>query len=165
MRLIASALVLLSAASLTACSGGHHASPHASGAAAVTRWWNDGGQAVGSTIDPSNPTAAAKALHPSRQVYCDMLRQTIKAGHSILPGVSASSPALLTSTEAFLAELQSVAPPEVSGSWRVLGATVVELVKSGGKSAASLNAAQISSAAATVSNDAKSRCGVSLAAS
>jgi len=52
----------------------------------------------------------------------------------------------------------------VSGSWKVLGATVVQLVKSGGKGAASMNASQISSAATTVSNDAKSRCGVSLAA-
>ena len=130
----------------------------------VTRWWNDGGHSAGSRIDPANPTASAKSLHPSRQVYCDMLRQTVKAGHSILPGVSANSPALLTSTEAFLADLQGVAPAEVSAQWKVLSASVLALVKSGGKSTAGVDAAQVSTAAATVATDAKSRCGVNLAA-
>jgi len=93
-----------------------------------------------------------------------MLRQTVKAGHSILPGVSANSPALLTSTEAFLADLQGVAPAEVSAQWKVLSASVLALVKSGGKSTAGVDAAQVSLAAATVATDAKSRCGVNLAA-
>ena len=165
MRLAAAVLALAAGLSLTACSGGH-ASPSASASdsgVAATRWWGDGAQGVGSTIDPKDPTAAAKNLHPSRQTYCEILKQTVSAGHSILPGASANSPALLASTEAFVAELQGVAPAAVSQAWKLLGATVLSLVETGGKNAAAGDVAQLSTAVTTVANDAKTQCGVSLA--
>ena len=165
MKLVAAGLALAAGLSLTACSGGHGGStPNPSDTAvAATRWWGDGAQAVGSTIDPKNPTAAAKNLHPSRQTYCQILKQTVSAGRSILPGATAGSPALLASTEAFVAELQGVAPAQVSEAWKLLGATVLSLVESGGKSGSAGNAAQLGTAVTTVANDAKTNCGVSLA--
>lgn len=150
---------------LPACSASHPSTPgpRSTGAPAV-RWWGGSATPPGSTIDPKDPTAAAAGLQPSRATYCQMLRQTLAAGHTILPGVSASDPALLTSTEAFLAELQHVAPSEVSGAWSVLDQTVVALVKSGGRSAGTSDGTAIAAATKTVANDAKSRCGVSLSA-
>jgi hypothetical protein len=56
-------------------------------------------------------------------------------GRSIFPSVTANDPALLTSTRAFSAELEAVAPSSVAGPWQVLGSAVINLVESGGDSA------------------------------
>ena len=165
MKLIVSVVALAAAVSLTSCSGGQGHPASTVSATPATRWWSDGAEAAGTTIDPNNPSAAAKNLHPSRPAYCSMLKQTLTAGHSLFAGVTGSSPALVASTEAFIAELEGVAPAEVSSSWKVLGTSVLALVQSGGKTASATSAAQIDSAVTTVANDAKTRCGVSLAAS
>lgn len=56
------------------------------------------------------------------------------AGTSNRPDVTANDPALLTSTRAFTAELEAVAPSSVAGPWQVLGRAVITVVESGGDS-------------------------------
>lgn len=93
-----------------------------------------------------------------------MLKQTVNAGKSILPGATANDPRLLASTEAFVAELQAVAPSQVSQQWQTLGEVLVQFVKSGGKSAGTTSPATLTAAATAISNDAKTRCGVDISA-
>jgi hypothetical protein len=135
-----------------------------SSALTATRWWSNRANPVGSSLDTVHPEAGAAGLSTSPTDYCGMLRQTVAAGRSILPGVTANDPALLTSTRAFLAELEAVAPAPVAGPWRVLGPAVITLVESGGDSAAvkTVDAAAVSAAARTVAADAKRSCGVDL---
>jgi hypothetical protein len=131
---------------------------------AATRWWSNGAVTEGSTIDPKNPTAARSRLQPSRGEYCAMLKQTVAAGKSILPGATADDPALLTSTKAFVAELEAVAPSSLTGPWKVLGGAVLTLVGSGGDTAKvkGIDAAAVRRSATTVAADAKHSCGVDL---
>src|SRR5207237_72463 len=83
-------------------------------------------------------------------------RQTLAAGHTILPNVTANDPALLTSTKAFVAELEAVAPSDLAGSWKVLGSAVLTFVQSGGDSTKvqGIDAAAVRTAASTVAADA-----------
>jgi hypothetical protein len=133
-------------------------------AAVATRWWSNSATKAGTRIDVKNPQAAARQLHGSKADYCSMLEQTVAAGKSILPNVTANDPALLTSTKAFVAELEAVAPSMVAGAWKVLGGAVVALVSSGGDTTKvkGIDAAAVSRAAATVAADAKRSCGVDL---
>jgi hypothetical protein len=157
---------------VAACGGGGSAStPTAAGAAApgssglvATRWWSNSADRAGSRIDPAHPDAAAAKLSPSRLDYCGMLKQTVAAGRSILPGATADDPALLASTKAFVAELEAVAPPAVAGPWRVLGSAVVAIVGSGGNTRAikEVDAAAVQTAAGKIAADAKRSCGVDL---
>ena len=135
--------MLAVAGSAAACTGGHQAdqattapSTNSSTAAVsttiATRWWSNSAAQSGSRIDPAHPDAVASKLHPSRSDYCQMLKQTLAAKKSILPGVAATDPALLASTKAFVSELEAVAPTPVTGSWRLLGSAVTSLVASGG---------------------------------
>jgi hypothetical protein len=135
-----------------------------SSAAVATRWWSNSATKAGTRIDVKNPQAAARRLHGSKADYCSMLGQTVAAGKSILPNVTANDPALLTSTKAFVAELEAVAPSMVAGAWKVLGGAVVALVSSGGDTTKvkGIDAAAVSRAAATVAADAKRSCGVDL---
>jgi hypothetical protein len=135
-----------------------------SSALVATRWWSNSANSIGSTLDPQDPEAGAAALSVSPIDYCRMLRQTVAAGKSILPGVTANDPALLTSTRAFLAELEAVAPTSVAGSWQVLGRAVITFVESGGGLAAVKrgDAAAVRKAASAVAADAKHSCGVDL---
>jgi hypothetical protein len=135
-----------------------------SSAAVATRWWSNSATKAGTRIDVKNPQAAARQLHGSKADYCSMLEQTVTAGKSILPNVTANDPALLTSTKAFVAELEAVAPSMVAGAWKVLGGAVVALVSSGGDTTKvkGIDAAAVSRAAATVAADAKRSCGVDL---
>lgn len=93
-----------------------------------------------------------------------MLRQTVAAGKSILSDVSAHDPALQTSAAAFVAEVQAVAPAEVSAAWKTLGSAVVAIVKSGGTNLAELNSSTVKAAANTVASDAKTNCHLDLSA-
>jgi hypothetical protein len=130
----------------------------------ATRWWSNSASQAGSTIDPKNPEGAAGRLQTSPTDYCGMIRQTLAAGHSILPNVTANDPALLTSTQAFLAELEAVAPSAVAGSWKVLGPAVLTIVHSGGDwtKVKGVDAAAVRKAASTVAAHAKHSCGVDL---
>lgn len=132
----------------------------------ATRWWSNTAEVAGSRIDPADPGAGAAKLHPSRSDYCGMLRQTLAAGHSILPGATATDPALRAAATAFVSELQGVAPGEVRASWQTLGTVLMTLVRPGGSASAlkGLDASKIRSAVTSVSADAKSRCGVDLSA-
>ena len=157
-----------------ACSGGSGASgglpsisfgsQSFSSALVATRWWSNSAHQVGSVLDTKHPEAGTAGLTVSPTDYCGMLRQTVAAGRSILPGVTANDPALLTSTRAFLAELEAVAPPSVAGPWQVLGHAVITFVESGGDSTAvkTVDAAAVRKAAGTVAADAKHSCGVDL---
>jgi len=157
-----------------ACTGGAGASDGApsisvgeqsfSSALVATRWWSNRMNKMGSVLDPKHPEAGAAGLSVSPTDYCGMLRQTVAAGRSILPGVTANDPALLTSTRAFLAELEAVAPDSVAGSWQVLGRAVITFVESGGDSTAvkTVDAAAVRKAASMVAADAKHSCGVDL---
>jgi len=174
-RRVAAVCAVVAVAPLAAaCTGGSGApgaapqitfdSQSFSSALVATRWWSNSANAVGSVLDPKNPTAGAADLSTSPTDYCGMLRETVAAGKSILPGVTANDPALLTSTRAFLAELEAVAPDSVAGSWRVLGNAVITFVESGGDSTAvkKVDAAAVRKAAGTVAADAKRSCGVDL---
>jgi hypothetical protein len=177
-------LLLATAATLAACSGSGSGSGSSSSGAptstgtssatasapvpqstVATRWWSNSAASAGSTIDPSDPTAAAGSLKPNRDEYCTMLKQTMAAGKSILPGATATDPRLITSTEAFLTELQKVAPAEVSHQWKTLSGALIQFVKTTGKSTGGVSTAEINSAAATISADAKARCHVDISAS
>jgi hypothetical protein len=135
-----------------------------SSALVATRWWSNSAHGVGTVLDPKNPEDGAAGLGPSSSDYCGMLRQTVAAGKSILPGVTAKDPALLTSTRAFVAELEAVAPASIAGSWQVLGPAVTTLVESGGDLASvkRVDVAAVRKAANTVAADAKRSCGVDL---
>lgn len=162
--------VLTVAVATVGCGGKHHSSAHSSTSASAaahvaTRWWSNAAAAVGSTVDPAHPDAAAAQLHPSQAAYCGMLKQTVAAGTSILPSLTATDPALLTSTEAFLAEIERVAPPTISGQWQVIGPALLLLVKSGGNPSAlpSLDLGALTKAANTIASDSLMNCGVNIA--
>lgn len=163
------AVCVLAAVSPTVagCSGGGSPAPKSTsavGAITPVRWWSNGQVDAGSTIALSGPDKAASKLLPSRSDYCSMLKQTVAAGRSILPGVTASDPALLASTKAFVDELQHVAPAAVAPSWRVLGSALVALVGSGGNPVGvqGIDAAAVQRAGSLVAADAKHSCGVDL---
>jgi hypothetical protein len=121
---------------------------------------------VGSAIDPAHPTSAAGALHPSQSDYCGMLKQTLQAGKSILPSGSGADPKLLTGSEAFVAELEAVAPSSVSAAWHVLGPVIIGLVKAGGTlpTASSADTAKNQQAVEAISADSKKNCKLDLSA-
>jgi hypothetical protein len=153
-----------SAAVPSSTAGGYGASIGTAPGATVTRWWGNSAESAGSTVDPADPAAAAADLKPSRDDYCEMLKQTVAAGHSLFPSASAADPALHTAAIAFVNELQHVAPTEVAASWQVLGNFIITLVQANGNPSAvqAVDSAKVSAAVATVSSDAQSRCGVSL---
>jgi len=164
--------VALLAGCLTACSGSSHSPsaatsgerPTGGTSVVATRWWSNAAGDQGSTV--STTTKVSKSLHPSRTVYCSMLRETMAAGKSVLPGATATSPALATTTQAFVNELQAVAPPAVAGAWHVLGPVLVDVVKSGGALAnlrTQIDANAVSAAAQTISADAHVGCHLELA--
>ncbi len=166
------ALLAAATMALSGCTGrsathkaaGTH-SPSGAVAAEATRWWSNSAVKVGSSIDPSRPQAAVARLHPSRTDYCTMLRETVSAGRSVLPGVGAADPSLLVATKAFVAELQRVAPAPVAPSWQVLGDVVVKLVASGGDIRnVRVDAAAVQRAGTTVAAHAKSTCHVNVSA-
>ena len=176
-RIVAACSVVTLVPGVAACTGGGSAQPQAAGlsvqtvltpAAAApvhaTRWWSNGAAVAGSSIDRRNPAALAGRLHTSQEQYCSMLRQTVRAGRTILPNVTAKDPALLASTTAFLAELEAVAPARVAGPWRVVGSAVITLVASGGDASKvhGVDAAAVREAVSTVAADAKHSCGVDL---
>jgi hypothetical protein len=174
-RRAAAACAILAIAPLAAACSGGGTSPSGDGtgvpstgptssALVAVRWWSNSASRAGSLIDPHDPEAAAAHLSASPADYCGMLRQTIAAGRSILPNVTANDPALLTSTKAFIAELEAVAPSGVAGSWKVLGSAVLTFVESGGDSTKvkGVDAAAVRKAESTVAADAKHSCGVDL---
>lgn len=154
------------------CSGGgsgthgRTVTPASQSGAVATRWWSDGAAPAGSTVDAAHPSAAAAKLHPSRPQYCTMLRQTVRAGRSVLPGVTAKDPALVATTRAFVAEVRGVAPGEVKAPWGVLGPAVIALVESGGDTSrvTGIDTAAVQRAAVAIAADSRSRCGVDLSA-
>jgi len=158
--------------SVAGCSGAHHGSSHAAKTSSAsspssfvaTRWWSNSAVTAGSKISSAHPDAAAADLHASRADYCGMLKQTVAAGKSILPGITATDPALLTSTKAFIAEIEQVAPAGITGQWQVLGPTVLALVKSGGDTTAlpSVDLGAVTKAADAISADSTKNCGVDL---
>ena len=154
-------------ASACSSSGTPHALPSPSASTssvAAVRWWSNSGTTAGSAISASNPLAVARTLHPSRTDYCGMLRQTVAAGKTILPGVTATDPALLTSTKAFIGELQHVAPASVAQPWQTLGSAVIALVTSGGGTTGvkGADAAAVQKASSAIASDAKHSCGIEL---
>jgi hypothetical protein len=112
----------------------------------------------------SAQTRAAAHWWSTGADYCTILRQTLRAGRSILPGVTAKDPALLASTKAFLADLEAAAPAAVAGPWHVLGHAVITLVASGGDptKVKGVDAAAVRRAASTVAAQARHSCGVDL---
>jgi hypothetical protein len=174
-RGVAACAALVVALSVAGCSGGSGSSKApapksgtagSSAAAAATRWWSNSAVTVGSPIDPADPGAAAAHLHPSQSDYCGMLKQTLDSRKSILPNASAGDPALLVSTEAFVAEIQQVAPAGITGSWQVLGPAIIGLIKSGGALPTSTagTTAQNLAAVEAVAADAKKNCNLDLSA-
>lgn len=93
-----------------------------------------------------------------------MLRQTVGAGRTVLSGATGKDPAAVVSTEAFLAELQAVAPAALAGPWRVVGDAVLTLVgaRGAGSTPPDVDAAGVRAAVSTVTADAQRTCGVEL---
>jgi hypothetical protein len=154
--------VIIASTTAGCTSSKHKTSPSGSGSSsAVQRWWSNSAVEVGSVIDPAHPTSAAGKLNSSRSDYCGMLKQTLQAGKAILPSGKADDPKLVIGTEAFVAEIQKVAPAEVSGSWQVLGPTILAIVKGGGNlpsGSTSVNAKNLLAAQA-INTDSKKNCG------
>ena len=158
-RVLPAALIAVAAVGLTACGGGGgHATT--SSAPVVARWWSNAAASPGSTVDPHDPGALAARLQPSQHDYCGMLAQTIAAGGSLLPGGTQSIP--LDTLQAFVDELQHVAPSGVASSWQVLGPALVSYVRTAGASLGKQPASAISAAVTTISADAKSSCHLDL---
>jgi hypothetical protein len=158
--------IAAAAITVTACSSSKHVAA-GQPAAAATRWWSNSVVSVGSTIAPADPTSAAAKLSASRDQYCQMLKQTLAVGKSLLPSAAAKDPRLLPTTEAFVAEVQAVAPASVQPSWKVLAPVILQLVRSGGalptgpaSSAASM--ANNVKAAEAINADAKANCHLDL---
>jgi hypothetical protein len=144
----------------------HSASPAPSttATAAPTRWWSNSAVQVGSPIDPANPGAAAAKLHPSQADYCGMLKQTVKAGKSLITSAQKADTGVRIGIEAFVPEISKVAPSPVDSQWRVLGPVVLAAANAGtlpssGAGAATTQALQ---AVSVVAADAKSHCGLDL---
>ena len=132
----------------------------------ATRWWSNSAADKGSRIDESNPDAAANLLVPSEDTYCSMLKQTLAAGHAVLPSAKAGDKALVASTKAFVAEIEGVAPASVTDAWHTLAPTLIALVS--GKELPANTSAQAkanATAAKAIGADAKANCGLSLTAS
>lgn len=173
---VAACVLLAIGAAVTLGTGGSSAGSRsgagsrAGGSAAsapAVRWWSDAGAKVGSTIDAGAPLAVAHRLHTSRRDYCGMLRQTLRARGSFLTAVTATDPALLLSTRAFVGELRAVAPPAAAGPWQVLGDAMIALVSLGGRPAGAqgIDAAAVGSAERAIARDARNGCGVDLSKS
>jgi hypothetical protein len=166
MRRALAAVLTVGVVAVAGCSsGGSHSSSGGAGADATNppakRWWSNSAVSAGSTIDPAHPDAEAGKLHPSDAEYCAMLSDTLKAGKSILPGVTAKDPALLAATTAFVAEIQKTAPSAVTSAWSTLAPVIIGLAKAGGVPSA--NTGEVTQAATTIATDAKTRCGLNLA--
>ncbi len=172
-------LGLISVVAVTAAGTGcskstHHSTPahtassskaSATAAAATpTRWWSNSAVQVGSPIDPANPGAATAKLHPSQADYCGMLKQTVKAGKSLVTSAQTADTRVRIGIEAFVPEISKVAPSPVDSQWRVLGPVVLAAAKAGAlpSSGAGAGTAQALQAVSVVAADAKSRCGLDL---
>jgi hypothetical protein len=143
--------------------GGKHsaASSSATPTPAATRWWSNAAAQVGSTIDPARPSAAAASLTTSRSDYCAMLSQTKDKGKGLIPADATKDPRLVTQTEALVAEIQAVAPANVTAAWKVVAPVILQVARSGslptsGSSTANLQAAE------TINDDAKANCHLDL---
>ena len=145
-------------------SAGHTPTSRSTSSYVPTRWWSNSAVKAGSTIDPAHPGAAASHLHASQAEYCGMLQQTLSAGKSILPGISSADPALLASTQAFVAEITAVASGSIATDWKMIGTAIVALVKSAGQSPdySAISAPAVQKAALAVAADARSSCGLDL---
>lgn len=168
-QIAAGAAVAVAAVALmvSACSGGgahgRSATTDPAAAQAPTRWWSNDVAAAGSTIDPADPAAVAARLNVSAASYCAMLKQTLAAGRSLFDGAHAGDARLVTSTEAFVAEIERVAPVAVAEDWRTLAPTLVALVQGKPVPAGTSAGAQRNAAAAKViSQDAQQNCGLTL---
>jgi hypothetical protein len=119
---------------------------------------------VSSPVPPVGATQSAEgrtAVHWwSATDYCGILRDTLRAGHSILPGAKAGDPALLTATKGFVASITAAAPSAIRGQWQVLGPAVIQLVESGGMASqmSGVNTRLVAQAGAAIAADAKTRC-------
>jgi len=172
-RAVVPGAALVVTLSVAGCGGAHHGSSHAGKASSpsspssfvATRWWSNSAVAVGSKISSAHPDAAATDLHASQADYCGMLKQTVAAGKSLLPGLTATDPALVTSTKAFVAEIEKVAPAGITAQWQVLGPAVLTVVKSGGDTSAlpSVDLGAVTKAATAIASDSVKNCGVDLA--
>jgi hypothetical protein len=87
----------------------------------------------------------------------------VAIGKSILSGKSAD-PALKVSTQAFVAEIEAVAPSAVRPSWQVLGPVILQIASSGATlPTGSVTSASANLAAATaINNDSKANCHLDL---
>jgi hypothetical protein len=159
-RAVPAVAAALAIASLSACSGGGGSATPSSSAPAVARWWSNAAATPGSAVDPHNPGALAAGLQPSQHDYCGMLAQTVSAGTSLFPTGTESVP--LDTLQAFVAELQHVAPSAIAPSWRVLGPALVSYVRTSGASLGSRSPSDVSNAVTAIAADAKSTCHLDL---
>lgn len=158
------ATVTVGALSLTGCSNSKAGAGAGPSTSPATRWWSNSVVSAGSTIAASDPTSAAAKLTSSRDEYCQMLKQTLAVGKSLLPSAQAKDPRLLPTTEAFVSEIEAVAPAQVVPSWKVLGPVILQLVRSAGSLPTSQpgDTSGNLKAAETINADAKANCKLDL---
>jgi hypothetical protein len=172
---LCAAAVLAIAATGTGCSKSthHNAAPNPAASSAsssstpagtATRWWSNSAVQVGSPIDPANPGADAAKLHQSQADYCGMLKQTVKAGKSLITSAQTADTGVRIGIQAFVPEISKVAPSPVDAQWRVVGPVVLAAAKAGAlpSTGAGAATAQALQAVSVVASDAKSRCGLDL---
>jgi hypothetical protein len=168
-RWVAAATLVTAAVVVAACTSGGSGPKRptsASGgapAAQPLRWWSNALAVQGSTVDPADPAAVAAHLSPSTSDYCGMLRQTLDAGHNLFTGAHAGDVALVSTTEAFLAEIARIAPANIAAQWTTLAPTIEAIVAGKPLPSNSSEQARLNQAAAlAISTDAKHTCGLTL---
>ncbi|MCU1689990.1 MAG: hypothetical protein JWN61_2093 [Pseudonocardiales bacterium] len=130
-----------------------------------TRWWAVPGAPAGSTVDPGDPRSVAESLTADAQAYCAVLAATAAYGTGLLgaapsqtlaPGSGPTAPGDEAVAQAWLAELQALAPTaDLRAAWVVLAAAVT----AGADPAA---VAQLGPATDLIAGQAAAACGVSL---
>ena len=161
------ALLAVSATTVAGCGGSSHhsaakATAAATGTSAATRFWDNGAEPAGSTIDPAHPTLAAADLHSDRTTYCHVLSSTLAAGHSVLGGVKAGDPSLATTTQAWLADIRAVAPSALASDWQTVSNALLALIEPS-TSSTKPAASSVSAASQAIAADAKASCSLELA--
>jgi hypothetical protein len=163
-RTAAVVATLCAAMAVAGCSS--HSSSKKPTATPATRWWSNAAVSSGSTIDPGDPSAAAAKLHSSRSDYCGMLKSALSNGSAILASsAGAAGQRQVVVDEAFVAEVEAVAPSEVVPQWQVIGPVILQIARSGSTALPSASAAQNTAnlnAAVAINNDAKKNCRLDL---
>jgi hypothetical protein len=92
-----------------------------------------------------------------------MLAATKAKGGALIPSSAASNPAMVTETEALVAEIQAVAPSSMGGAWKVIAPVILQVVRTGSLPSGSTTTSTANlQAAEAINDDAKANCHLDL---